>query len=577
MICRDPIIRGVFWRLTNRPISHVALLASALVVAAWGLASPMVVGAQTAGGLLQVDDATHRFLARQQASGILDDAHLSLLPITARTASQLLDTVSVRADRLSHLDRRILAQLRGTTPSTTTTKVHDRVSALYANGRDFFSADGPDFNVQVNPLAYLSVGKATYSATGEVRNSATTWQNTRGLRASGTIGGSVYFETRLEENQRRDPIPIFDDFNRTAPRLGDSDFNPETGVLDYLVATGIIGYERGVFDVRFGRDRNRWGNGIGSMHLSNYGPVYDQLQVRATFWMMQYSALFASLPTGRLTRSDGVIPKKYASIHRVEFNLPYRLQVGLYESVIFATDSLGSRQGFDLAYLNPVIFLRAVEADRGSPDNVLIGASLAWTAVDGVRLYSELLLDELRVSEIGNKWWANKWGFQLGAHLVPHPMIDVVLEYTRLRPYLYAHRDPTTAYVAFGDLLGHPAGPNAKDYVLIANVQPTPRIHGRVEAFYTLRGRSPDGLNFGEDPQASNVTRNSDTGVAILQGIRQTETSVTVMAGYELLPSLFFEAGVGYFAIDDGETGVNRYVNPSVSMRWGLPVRSLRY
>ena len=73
------------------------------------------------------------------------------------------------------------------------------------------------------------------------------------------------------------------------------------------------------------------------------------------------------------------------------------------------------------------------------------------------------------------------------------------------------------------------------------------------------------------------MTRISDTGVAILQGIRRTTTSLNVTAGYELLPSLYLEAGVGYRAVDDAALGLDRYVNPMVAMRWGLPVASGRY
>ncbi|MCB0717930.1 MAG: hypothetical protein KDD65_05765 [Bacteroidetes bacterium] len=572
------------------------------------LVSAVCAQAQTANGLLQIDDNVTRFLQRQQSAGYLDDVHLSLLPLSAEYANALLDSLDARRAQLPIATRRELDRLRGTTTTPLARSINQRIPSLYSNGRDFFSVDGPNdssprgadaradmgadgpggqprershseslaqFDLQVNPMAYLTAGRAALSEREGRASSATTWRNTRGIRASGSVGGFVYFETRLEENQRRDPIPVFDASNRTSPRLGDSDFND--GVLDYFVATGIVGYQRGAFDIRFGRDRNRWGYGIGSAQLSNYGPVYDQLQIRTSFWRIQYVTLFASLPTARAMNRDFVIPKKYASMHRLEVNLPHRIQVSIYESVIFGTDSLGARQGFDLAYLNPVIFLRAVEADRGSPDNVLLGASAAWTVIPGVRVYTDLLLDELRVSEIGNKWWGNKWAFQLGGHFAPHPFVDFAVEYTRLRPYLYAHRDPLNAYVEFTDALGHPAGPNAKDYLLIANIHPHPQVYGRIEAYRTLAGRSPDGENYGDDPTAPNATRISDTGVAILQGIRRTTTSLNVTAGYELLPSLYLEAGVGYRAVDDAALGLDRYVNPMVAMRWGLPVASGRY
>ena len=51
-----------------------------------------------------------------------------------------------------------------------------------------------------------------------------------------------------------------------------------------------------------------------------------------------------------------------------------RLSLGFFDAVIWAAaDDQGHPRGFDFQYINPIIFLRPVEAQSGSGDNALIG------------------------------------------------------------------------------------------------------------------------------------------------------------------------------------------------------------
>ena len=179
--------------------------------------------------------------------------------------------------------------------------------------------------------------------------------------------------------------------------------------------------------------------------------------------------------------------------------------------------------------------------------------------------------------EIGKQWWANKWAVQVGAHLVPHPAIDVRIEYTRLRPYLYAHREPLNAYTHYGDVLGHPAGPNAVDLLMELEVRPTSRVTSRVTVYRTVRGRDTLGVNLGSNPALSNATRPADRDVAILQGIREVTTYVDVLGSYEILPRLYADLRLTYGATDDDLLGLDRYIQPMVGIRWGLQPSSPRY
>ena len=532
-------------------------------------------------GLLQLDGPLDRFLLHQQAAGHLPGVFLSHRPLSAYAAQRLLDTLATRREALTSTGRRLLDRFRGAVPGPGVSFVQERLPFLYRDGSSLFSAQGEDFGLEVKPLLTFSYGRARQSARAGRDAVVPVWQNTRGLRIGGHVGTHVFFETRLEENQRRD-VRTSAFTQKTAPRLNRVTLNDAGTTYDYLLATGVLGFRAEHFEVRLGRDRNAWGSGRTSLLLSDYAPVYDQLQLRTSFWRIQYTNLFTQMEdlTPLPARyGDQPIPRKYGAFHRLALALPGRVELGLFESVIFAPDATGSaRNDFDLSYLNPIVFYRAVERDRGSPDNVLLGLDLLWAARPGLQLYTEFMLDELVVSELGDATWRNKWGWLAGAHLVNWPLEDLSLrlEYARLRPFLYSHRTGTTSYTHYNDVLGHPAGPNAQDVALFAEYQLTPRLYGALSVTYTERGRGAGIGNVGADPLQPYTSRRSDRAT-LLQGVRQTHWLVEAHAGYELLPRLFVEAALRAQSTDDARAGLDRYAAPFVSLRWGLPFRSVRY
>ena len=533
-------------------------------------------------GLLQLDDDLDRFLLRQQTLGLLPDAHLTQRPLSAYEARAYLDTLAARRGALAGVDRKLLARFRGEMPGPGVGRVRRLAPWLYRNGQDLIAVGGERYALQVTPLLYLTYGQARRTGPAGAGGSAAVWQNTRGVRAGGHIGRYLFFESRIEENQRRDADPVDPDLvKRTVPRLAAVDFGE--GTYDYTIAMGILGVRTRHFEVRFGRDRNFWGPGQTSLILSGYAPAYDQLQIRTTVWRVRYTNLYTAfedlsdLPLAFQLR--GVIPRKYGAFHHLALDLPGGVQAELFEGIAFSTpDSLGRRAGgFELAYLNPVIFYAAVEKDRGSPDNGFIGGGLSWVTPFDVKLYTQLLVDDIDLSRLGEGFSRNRTGWLLGAHLAGLPGLSVYLEYARLRPFLYSHRDPSKAFVHWNDVLGHPAGPNAQDFSLQLVYRPRPRLLFALNAAHTQHGRNPEGQNIGGDPLEDADTREGEVGYDLLGGVRQDRWLLEAHAGYELLPELFLEAALRVASVDDAERGLDRYVAPYLMLRWALPFQSRRY
>ena len=570
-------------------------LSALLPLAALALAAAPSARAQQ-DGVLQLDSDLDRFLVRQQAAGRLPSAQLTHRPLAAYRAQQYLDSLAafdslaVRGENggapLSASDRSMLAQYRYRAPMPGAEAVRGRIGYVYANGQDLFEGKGDGYALQFNPLATLSAGMARRTERAGQDGSVFVYQNTRGAQASGHLGPYVFFEARLEENQRRDAR--FAHRFRTTPRLADTQIigigEGDSLGYDYYRATGVVGLRTRFVEVRAGRDRNAWGYGRSSLVLSNYAPSYDHVQLRVNVWRLEYTALYASLinQTGLSRYDDQILPRSYASMHRLNVKLPKGIELEAFESVFFSDDSTAARRrrGFDVAYLNPLLLLRAAEQDNGSPDNAALGVGAAWQTPWRTRLYGTLFLDELDVSELGNDSWRNKWAFTLGGTVADWPVSGLMVraEYTRIRPFVYTHYSARNSYTHYLDLLGHPAGPNASDAMVEVDYRPSPRLVVAGTFTHTRRGRSSAATgNIGDDPLREYDNGRTQDQIPTLGGVRQTLLAAEGRVGYQLLPRLWLDALVRAESTDDAETGKDRYVAPYLSLRWGLAPLSLRY
>jgi len=540
-------------------------------------------------GLLQLDDETHHFLQVQKTKGHLPDAVLSHQPLSVYEAQRYLDSLAVRDSAeqiLSAANREQLARLRGATDRPGADWAQ-RTFSVYENGRDLLSWRGTRYGFQINPLYYGHLGPAFHSEESERVANGEAWRNTRGLRLSGHIGDYFFFESRVSENQWN---PVWDEFaNNTAPRVPHISFHDAGTAYDFFEATGVVGFQSRHVEVRLGRDRNHWGRGQGSLFLSDYSSLYDQAQIRATLGPVQYTYLLARFLNATPAFSTKPFrPSRYAAFHRFVVQATDALEFSFYEGIVMNRDTTGAQRsstGFDPAYLNPVTLFRGIERDLGSPDNAVLGVGGAWQPMDGARLYGQFLLDELRVSRIGEEWWGNKWGWMLGLHVVEPgiPHLSARFEASRIRPYVYSHRTGATALTHMDDIVGHPAGPNSVDVSLFLDYAPPGPWQALLNASWTVRGRNAVDnagdvtTNYGGDPAVSFQSRTSKYGVTMLQGIRQRQGLFEGAVAYEVLPHLRVTAALRGEMVDDAERGTDVYLSPRFVLNWGLPFQHLRY
>ena len=399
-----------------------------------------------------------------------------------------------------------------------------------------------------NPIFDLQIGKSNPS----VSNS--TYINTRGIQFQGGLGEQLNFTTTIYETQGR----FADYYNNYATSIKPSGGNPaiipgvgiakgfKTTSFDIPSAEANISYTPSkMINLQLGYGRNFIGDGYRSLITTDGVSPYPFFKINTSFWKIKYTNTYMFLKdVSTAATLQKTYATKYMANHYLSWNASKRLNIGFFESVIWANTN---NRGFDASFLNPIIFYRSVEfASSAKTGNALLGLTYKYKCNNQINLYGQFLLDEFSLNDIkeGKKSWKNKYGYQLGAKYFNAFNIENLLlqiEYNHVRPYVYAHSDPLTNYGHANQSLGHQWGGNFKEVIAIA------RYHkGRyfADAKVTVGVRGLDFANSGVNSNyGGNIYRNYnddrayDIGVKIGQGNKTNIFIADVQAGYLINPS----------------------------------------
>ena len=440
------------------------------------------------------------------------------------------------------------------------------LKALYKTKPNLLEVNVKDFFLAVNPVINI------YQAI-EPGFDQTIFFNSRGITARGKIANKIGFSTTITDNQERGPQFFQNQINkfRAVPGNGFYKSFKKTGV-DYFDGRGYLTFNATKYiDVQFGYDKNFIGNGYRSVFLSDWGNSYLFLKLNTRIWKLNYENLFMELMP-QFTRSsvrDELLDRKYAAMHHLSMNVNHWLNVGLFESVVFAR-----RNHFDFQYLNPIIFLRHVEGTIGSPDKAHVGIDVKANVAHRLQFYSQFLLDEFLLHEFvrHNGYWANKWAFQGGMKYVDAfniKNLDLQFETNIVRPYTYSHNDSLTDYTHYNQPLAHPLGANFKELIGIVKFQPAPKWYFNARAIFYNQGLDSAGVNFGSNPFLSYNTRPREFGFRIGSGNKATCFNGTVVIAYELRENLFIESSFLYRTYKiEGVAGQSNTSLATFGIRW---------
>lgn len=432
---------------------------------------------------------------------------------------------------------------------------------FYKSDANFYEVNTDNFTLRANPILNLKYGNGA-------DDPSIIFQNTRGVEVRGRIDNKVYFYTSILENQARFNNYLEARIDRFKTIGGQGFYKDyKSGLIenlqgyDYLNAQAYVGINATKsVAIEFGHGKHFIGNGIRSLLLSDYSNNYFYLKFNTRIWKFHYQNIFAELSpiSSNLDPENRLLPKKYMANHYLSFKPTKNIELGIFETVVFARED-----HFEFQYLNPIILYRTVEQFLDSPDNVLIGLNGKWNIKNRIQIYGQVLFDEFKLSKIsaGNGWWANKYGLQAGVkyiNMLGVDHLDGQIEYNRVRPYTYSHRDSisnypelsTANYSHYFQPLAHPLGANFTEVVLNLKYRPTKNIfiNGRiVSAKY---GQDPENTNFGGNILLVSGSREGDEGHFIGQGIETNLFSFGLDISYHMFHNYFFDLNLLYRKAD---------------------------
>ncbi len=503
----------------------------------------------------------YRFIERFEAKGILKNDLMGTKPLTRLHVGELLYGIhrsqaqgtalsKVDSDFLTFYEQEFREEIESIDPGS---KIEQPEvpewfgnirsgmlpGIIYENGRNLLEIKSDKFNLFADIIAFQDNAVTDIDSLDSFDE---VYQYTAGVRLRGSIGERLGFFIDARNTKEWGNRFYPEGNSMTAPGLGwvsnriTHQFHDET--IAYII------FRLSNFEFELGKNLNNWGPRFrGGLLLSNNATSYDLLKVKTKIWRLTFSHLFGSLvqfPRIVEQEFEGLggkkrFSKKYIAAHRLEINVFDGINLGLQESVVY-----GQRE-IELAYLNPVMFLRSAEHFLGDQDNALMGADITINLIDGWKWYGELLMDDIFISRLGTKWWGNKFGYVAGT-LWEDPLgatnTSLRLEYTRIKPFVYTHRFPINVYKQYNTGLGHVLEPNSDELYLAFNQQINRKLVYSAEYVYARHGKSDNGRIVGGNIDEPFPNEN-DEFIGFLEGSVEKLNWLRLKLSYEIFRNLF--------------------------------------
>lgn len=348
-----------------------------------------------------------------------------------------------------------------------------------------------------------------------------------GAQFGGTVSNKFYYNFMYFGNQATFPEYISTYIKQTGVIPGQAKAST-SGLNGYQwqYYTAVASYTPVKFlNITLGHDRTFIGDGYRSLFLSDYTSPYPFLKLTANLGNVRYMAMWAYMNDPIDLDSLGRQRHKWGVFHYLDWNVSKRVSFGFFDSVIwYDRDDAGHYRGFDVTYLNPITFLRPLEASNGSPDNAVIGGTGKYKIADWITMYGQFMLDEFQSKQFFSDQgsYRNKFGYQFGfkgANLFGVNGLNYDVETTTVKPYTYSERGPIISFTGNGEPLAHPWGANFREFVGLINYS-YKRFDFSGEADYGHYGLDINGINYGKDPFEDYTDKNVKTeGNYIGQGL----------------------------------------------------------
>ncbi len=538
---------------------------------------------------------THRAydaVERWEVRGLLNGVFNNTRPFTRREMAKYVQEMweqyrkrpqeftRVDVEQLRYLTLEFKEELKDLPPENNLREWHPRLYSwfryppfryfrkwIYTNQRNFLSLQHGEFSLYGDPILNMSSEQRVDAEKGRYRLS----RISNGILFRGHLGKYFGFYFNLTDNHlqderwknRRMEDQVLEESGWAFITIKDN------GKFDVDENIAFLTFTHKYFYLLYGREYNQWGVGHrGNLILSTNAQPYDQIKLVIRYWRFKYTHLTAFLqyisPEMRHIIKSQPHLSVYWSGNRLELDAGRGIQLGFSEGIIYGNRSL------QIGYLHPLSFYKSLEHYYGDRDNGVLSLDFEWRLVPGVKLFGEWFMDDITTGKLGTDFYGNKFAWQGGLMLVNPlhlPDIDFLIEYTRIKPYVYSHsfRD-YNKYKHYDTILGHDIGPNSDDWFVRLRKRFSRFLQFSLEYERYRHGSNLPDRNVGGDPDRP--FRNGDSREApFLDGIRNTQTSYGGGVQYELVRNLMADFHYRRFRMNSGKW--ESLVNLRLSLNFG--------
>ena len=257
--------------------------------------------------------------------------------------------------------------------------------------------------------------------------------------------------------------------------------------IEYSDVKGSINFNWSWGQISLAKDYLQWGHGkFGQLILSDKAPSYPQirLQIKPVEWLRfsyihgwlssqvyDSSAFYYSYPNSiSETLVKSYIPK-YIAANMLTISPVRWLDISFGNSVVYGGNI---RPEFFI----PLMCYKFLDHNSGRGDvndaNGVMYFDVSAKYPKNFKFYGTMFVDVTEIRNILDNDFENTWiGFTLGGKSVDvlFDNLDVTLEYTRLNPWVYEHKNEVTNYKHLKYYLGHWLGQNSDQLRIQFNYQ----------------------------------------------------------------------------------------------------------
>jgi hypothetical protein len=499
-----------------------------------------------------VSHPIYSFLKRMQVKGCISDVSFFQIPFSRNYIIELLKIVRSKDSLIASSDKELLRHYEnefGINDYPKAVLIRSRTDSTMLLFKRLFSSDEKYIyhfydslnSVSVRPLGSFNLLRRV----AKDSDNKAAYANL-GFRVYGTISNLVGYYLQLTNGKflvgERD-FAISEDkalAHSVKFTLLNSDFD---------LTESHIRLEKDWFYCGIARETRFLGSGISqNIVVSDNAPPMDEFYTGVKFKNFRYNfsnfSLIAKSKNNFQTSVNADIPPKYFVIHTASF-IFQRWNLTYFQSVMYSGRSI------ELAYINPLTFIKSVEHSLHDRDKVSMGLSLEVVPLRNLQILGTWMMEDMVFSEIGKGFWGNKTAWNVACLYAFDFPVDIGIEYTRVEPYMFTHFNNVNNRTNDGRLIGTYLKPNSDELAVLLRSFWLGRYPLSLRISYQRHGDNvvdDSGKvvrNVGGDFN-TNYTNTSSYRVTFLDGIRNDLFRIDLGFGFEIVKNLNFQ---GYYSL----------------------------